>query len=76
MAGAEAEVARGMCATGDFRALRLARSGTLWEVARRVGVSAATVSRYERGLQVPPDEKALALLQVAREMAAEAVSRW
>jgi DNA-binding transcriptional regulator YiaG len=69
MAAAEAEVAREMCATGDFHALRLARFRTLWEVAGRVGVSAATVSRWERGLHLPAGDKALALLQVAREMA-------
>ena len=68
---ANAEKARELCASGGFLALRRASGKTVRKVAARMGVSAATVSRYEHGLQVPPDDKALAVWQAAREMAAE-----
>ena len=68
---ADAEKARELCASGDFFALRVASGRTVRKVAARIGVSAATLSWYEHGKQVPPDDRALALYREARDMAAE-----
>jgi transcriptional regulator with XRE-family HTH domain len=68
---ANAEKARELCASGGFLALRVASHETVRDVARRLGVSAATLSRWEHGIHLPAGDRALALLRVAREMAAE-----
>jgi len=42
--------------SGRLRKLRKARGWTLRDVARVLGVTEATISRCERGLQEPSDE--------------------
>lgn len=45
-------------ADGTARALRLARRLTLADVGGAVGVAKSTVSKWERGLQMPTGEQA------------------
>ena len=50
---------RGLVRSGDARVIRLARGLTMGEVARSVGVTVATVSRWESGERVPRGAPAL-----------------
>ena len=64
---------RELSRTGRARELRLAADLSLYEVARAIGVSAATVQRWEVGERRPHGEAALryaALLEALVERAA------
>lgn len=51
---------RRLASTGAARAIRIGAGATIREVAQVVGVSPATVHRWETGNRVPRGEKGLA----------------
>jgi transcriptional regulator with XRE-family HTH domain len=65
LVGAPEELDEGMPTTGDlWRALRLRRGLEARQVARHLGVSASTVSRWEASLEMVPRERCDELLDL------------
>lgn len=59
---------RGLCSSGAARSIRLAAKISLGEVARSVGVTPATVLKWERGQRSPRPEAAMRYLAVLQEL--------
>lgn len=59
---------RDLCTTGRGRAIREAADLSLREVAQHLGISAATLSCWERGAQRPTGDRALHYHQLLLEL--------
>lgn len=63
---------RRLARTGAARGIRIGAGASVREVARAVGVAAATVHRWETGNRIPRGEKALAYGRVLDELTKDA----